>query len=196
MKKTLFLTFIIWSSFANAQSYNQHISMSMGIGIYKPNDLKNAYTGTLGSLNLKASITSKIYLFSQAMWTESFYFEDELTNRKDFPIRYSLYPNINSIANTLMVGAGLGYAIYQKKRLSTYGELGVMLHQRSKKYPYGLDILVIYREQSFHTIAVPINLGANLGLLKSKKLKLGIEYNGIITKNLNHGLQFMAGWAF
>jgi hypothetical protein len=95
-----------------------------------------------------------------------------------------------------MVGAGVGYKIYQKNRLSTYGELGALLHQRSKKYPYGLDILVIYREQSFHTLAVPINLGANIGLLKRKKLKLGIEYNGIITKKLNHGLQFTAGWEF
>lgn len=95
-----------------------------------------------------------------------------------------------------MGGGGVGYKIYQKNRLSTYGELGALLHQRSKKYPYGLDILIIYREQRFHTLAVPINLGANLGLLKSKKLKLGIEYNGIITKKLNHGLQFTAGGEF
>lgn len=171
-------------------------SLTFGIGSYKPKDLKNAYTGTLGSLKLKTTLSNKYYVFTQALWTESYYFEDELTNRPDLYIRknHNFYPNANSVANTLMVGGGFGFRIYEKERLKTFAELGALLHQRSKKYPYGLDKLIIYREENFHTLAIPVNLGASLNILKNKKLIVGFEYNGIITQKLNHGLQFNLGW--
>jgi hypothetical protein len=71
----------------------------------------------MGSLKLKANLSNKLYLFTQALWTESFYFEDKLTNRPNLYIRNEHYfPKANSVANTLMVGGGVGYNIYQKKK--------------------------------------------------------------------------------